>query len=200
MSRLDGALWNMLCPTASPHVSLLFQARGKCLSITMVYYVCACIHGTPQTFWFTCVGKKAENIGRRPLSTSPQTCCPLVTSRCCSHDPLFMRKSTCNSHGVGCICLWLEGACCSSCCPVQKKKMKKIIPFLFICVFFVEKWVNYQISPRDHHFRWADSRLSSKVWRHKACWPSQEIKNPTSLKFWTHTHTPHTHTHIDTGL
>lgn len=125
MSRLDGALWNVLCPTASPHVSLLFQARDKCLSITMVYYVCACIHGTPRTFLFTCVGKKAENIGRRPLSTSPQTCCPLVTSHCCSRDRLFMCKSTCNNHGVGCICLWLEGACCSSCCPVKKKKMKK---------------------------------------------------------------------------
>lgn len=84
---------------------------------------------------FTCVGQKAENIGRRPSSTSPHTCCPLVTSHRCSRDRLFTCKSTCNNHGVGCRCPWLEGACCSSCCPVKKKKKNHPFP-LHLCLFF----------------------------------------------------------------
>lgn len=131
MSCLDGALWNMLCPTASPHVSLLFQARGKCLSITMVYYVCACIHGKPRTFLFTCVGKKAENIGRQPLSTSPQTCCPLtaahVTVCSCVSQPVTIMGWAADVLGLR----WPAAR------TVALSK-KKIIPFLFICVFFLK--------------------------------------------------------------
>lgn len=157
----DTSRWGVMIHALLDSFSLLFQARDKCLSITMVYYVCAakwtCIHRTPRTFIFTCLGKKAENIGRQPLSTSPQTFCPLVTSHCCWRDHL-----ACVSQPVT-IMGWVADD------------------------LGLEKWVNSQISQRDHHFRWAGGRSSSKVWRHKSCWPFHEIKNPTSLRFWPHT-------------
>lgn len=123
--------WDVMKPALLNIFSLLFQVRGKCLSITIVYYACAakwtCIHRTPWTFffspawarrWKTSANHHYQLHHRRVFLTAAQaTVCSRVS------QPVTI---------IG----WAADVLGSICCPVKKKKRKKIhlpfFPFSFL--------------------------------------------------------------------